>query len=62
MIDENKLKQKLVDLINFPIIDIVNCSLNKNGEYLVTFIYNDTKYNQIITANLTLPERIFDNL
>lgn len=60
MIDENIIKQKLVDIINFPIIDIINCSLYTNGKYLITFVYNDTKYNQIITANLTLPERIFD--
>ena len=60
MIDENIIKQKLVDIINFPIIKIVNCSLDINGKYLITFIFNDTKYNQIITANLTLPERIFD--
>lgn len=60
MVDENIIKQKLVDIINFPIIKILNYSLDTNGKYLITFIFNDTKYNQITTANLTLPERIFD--
>ena len=60
MIDENIIKQKLVDIINFPIIDIINYSLDTNGEYFITFIFNDTKYNQITTATLTLPKRIFD--
>jgi len=41
-------------------VDVTNYSLDRNGEYLITFIYEDKKYNQIVEANLTLTERMFD--
>ena len=60
MIDEIKLKQKIEEKLEQPIIKILNYSIDTNGDCLVTFVYEDKKYNQITTANLTLPERIFD--
>mgnify|MGYP000072159159 CR=1 FL=1 len=60
MIDENIIKQKLEEIFEQPIIKVLKYSKEVNGEYLITFIYEDKKYNQIITASLTLPKRIFD--
>lgn len=60
MIDETKIKSKLEEIFEQPIIKVLKYSKEVNGEYLITFTYEDKKYNQIIEANLTLPERIFN--
>lgn len=56
MIDETKIKSKLEEIFEQPIIKVLKYSIDRNGEYLITFTYEDKKYNQIIEANLTLPE------
>jgi hypothetical protein len=60
MIDEITIKSKLEEIFEQPIIKVLKYSIDRNGEYLITFTYEDKKYNQIIEANLTLPERIFN--
>lgn len=60
MIDKIKLKQKIEKILEQPIIDVLNYSRESNGDCLVTFIYEDKKYNQVIKSTLILPERIFD--
>lgn len=60
MIDETKIKAKLEEIFEQPIIKILKYSKEVNGEYLITFVYKDKKYNQIVEANLTLPKIIFD--
>ena len=62
MIDEIKLKQKIEEKLEQPIIKILNYSIDTNGDCLVTFIYQDKKYNHIIEANLTLYKIIIDDL
>ena len=39
MIDEIKLKQKIEEKLEQPIIKILNYSIDTNGDCLVTFIY-----------------------
>lgn len=60
MIDETTIKSKIEKLLEYPIIKVLNYSIDTNGEYLITFIYEDRKYNHIIESTLTLPKRIFD--
>ena len=62
MIDEIKLKQKIEEILEQPIIDVLEYTIDTNGDCLVTFIFKDKKYNQIIEANLTLYKRIVDKL
>jgi hypothetical protein len=60
MVNENIIKKKLEEIFEQPIIKVLKYSKEVNGEYLITFVYNDIKYNQITTASLTLSKRIFD--
>lgn len=60
MIDETTIKSKIEKLLKYPIIKVLNYSIDTNGEYLITFVYEDRKYNHIIESTLTLPKRIFD--
>lgn len=60
MIDEIKLKQKIEEIFEQPIIKVLKYSKEVNGEYLITFVYEDKKYNQIIKANIILSKIIFD--
>ena len=60
MIDEITIKSKLEEIFEQPIIKVLKYSKEVNGEYLITFVYEDKKYNQIIEANIILQKRIFD--
>ena len=60
MIDETTIKSKIEKLLEYSIIKVLNYSIDTNGEYLITFIYEDKKYNQVIKSTLILPERIFN--
>lgn len=60
MIDEITIKSKLEEIFEQPIIKVLKYSKEVNGEYLITFVYEDKKYNQIIEANIILPKIIFD--
>lgn len=62
MIDEIKLKQKIEEILEQPIIKILEYTIDTNGDCLVTFTFKDKKYNQIIKSCLTLYKRIIDNL
>lgn len=62
MIDEIKLKQKIEEVLEQSIINILEYVIDTNGDCLVTFTFKDEKYNQIIEATLTLNKRIVDNL
>ena len=62
MIDEIKLKQKIEEILEQSIIDVLEYTIDTNGDCLVTFIYEDKKYNQIIKSGLTLYKRIVGNL
>lgn len=60
MIDETTIKSTIEKLLEYPIIKVLNYTIDTNGEYLITFVYEDKKYNQIIEANIILSKRIFD--
>lgn len=62
MIDEIKLKQKIEKILEQSIINILEYTIDTNGDCLVTFTFKDKKYNQIIEATLILYKRIVDNL
>ena len=62
MIDEIKLKQKIEEILEQSIINILEYIIDTNGDCLVTFTFKDKKYNQIIKSGLTLYKRIVDNL
>lgn len=62
MIDEIKLKQKIEEKLGQSIINILNYSIDTNGDCLITFTFKDKKYNQTIEANLTLYKIIVDDL
>ena len=60
MIDETIIKLTIEKILEQPIIKILEYSREVNGEYLIAFIYEDKKYNQVIKSTLILPERIFN--
>ena len=60
MIDEITIKSKLEEIFEQHIIKVLKYSKEVNGEYLITFVYEDKKYNQIIEANIILSKIIFD--
>lgn len=60
MIDETIIKLTIEKILEQPIIKILEYSREVNGEYLIVFVYEDKKYNQVIKSTLILPERIFN--
>nr|DAK62396.1 MAG TPA: hypothetical protein [Caudoviricetes sp.] len=60
MIDETIIKLTIEKILEQPIIKILEYSREVNGEYLIAFVYEDKKYNQVIKSTLILPERIFN--
>ena len=60
MIDETIIKLTIEKILEQLIIKILEYSREVNGEYLIAFVYEDKKYNQVIKSTLILPERIFN--